>query len=160
MGISKFRCRVAEISIDKDEDVDLNGIQNLESKYDYIVVKIASNNAKAYRDIATLDYYFVENQISLLKKSTDFVIENGLVENIYNMIKVEQVQTKPELELVLNKMTPNMFKTDRIYLDSEFGPEYTLRRYKNWTRQNLKETLMFLEFFIMKGNCFLYSSSF
>ncbi len=131
-------CRVAEVSLERNEVIDKEAFRILESDYDYIVTKIPASMVNAYYNISQLGYYFVETQISLAKKYKDFTIEKNFVKNMLNRIDVKKVENKDDIERVLGLMTPNMFNTDRIYLDPYFGPEYSLKRYRNWTRSEFE----------------------
>ncbi len=148
-------CHVAEVGVERNEIIDKDAILEIEKDYDYIVVKIPSGMPLAYTSISELGYSFIESQISLNKKSKDFVIENNLVKRVYNGIRVEIIEKEKDLQRILSKMTPDMFSTDRIYLDPHFGSDYSLRRYRNWLQEEFKRGSMLSHtFYNDKEVCF------
>ncbi len=52
----------------------------------------------------------------------------------YNIIKKFVPKIKEEWEMVIKKITPGMFDTDRVSLDPYLGLEISCKRYQNWCR--------------------------
>lgn len=131
--------KVAEIAILKDEVLDIDYLKQLESDYQYLVVKTQPCCPKQYKILADAGYVFIENQISVAK----FTFDSDKLEDKYRnqiaCIKLEKIGSYNQLKVLLEKMTENMFTTDRIYLDEHFGPQLSLNRYKNWTKTEFEK---------------------
>ncbi len=76
----------------------------------------------------------METQINISKSYKSFNFEDRLVKQIYSHFTSLPVTSDEELEEVLERITSDMFSTDRIYLDSYFSHEKSSQRYINWIR--------------------------
>ena len=147
--IDNLGCRVAEVSVLATDMVDVNEIQKIESDYDYIVIKIESGNMHHTTLMTQLGYTLAETQMSLKKPYSEWHIQDDkLTSALLSQMKVEQIKSDEDLQELLSLMTDNMFSTDRIYLDSLFGPKYSARRYRNWTVSEFKKgALLYKHYF-------------
>lgn len=143
-------CRVAEISLsneDKVVDVDA-ALINVENNYDYIVVKMPTSSIPFHQLMNNRHYMFVENQITFQKRIEQLNIDSKLVQQYLKRTAVKRVECEEELHMLIDNLTPNMFSTDRIYLDPAFGPKYSLCRYRNWIISEYKRgTIVMLHYF-------------
>ena len=131
--LENIGCRVVEISVSAIETIDPDEIQSIESKYDYVVIKIESGNMRNNTLMTKLGYVLSETQLSLKKTIKEWHIqEDKLTSALLGQMKIERIQTEEELQELLLLITDDMFSTDRIYLDPVFGPKYSVRRYRNW----------------------------
>jgi len=145
--LANLDCRVAEISVNADEEIDKNAIHELESKYDYLVLKVQSG--KMLHNIIAADMGFVlaETQMEMVKNKRDWHLEDdALTKRLMEQLTVEPITTEEGLDELLSLITDDMFNTDRIYLDPEFGPKYSARRYKNWTRTEWERGTMLYKY--------------
>ncbi len=132
--------RVAEISFDGADVIDLESMRQLEKEYDYLVAKVQPCSYVQYRTLQELGYYFVESQITVRNqapmsvKNINFIVPSQSL-NTYMSIECKRANSNESIERLLANMTVGMFTTDRIYLDPAFGKEYSLRRYRNWIYQ-------------------------
>lgn len=148
--------KVAEISLssdDKVEDVDA-ALTEVEKSYDYIVVKMSTAEIALNQLMCRRNYMFMETQITYRKRLEDLKrqIENDKRVQLYlRNSEAKRVESEEELKELLDSMTQNMFHTDRIYLDPEFSPEYSLRRYKNWIASEYKRGTIIKMFYFRKA---------
>ncbi len=128
-------CRVAEISVSAGEAINKEKIQELESDYDYLVLKIPSGAMSHNIVAAQMGFTLAETQMEMAKHKKDWNFENDqLTKRLMEQLSVERITTEEDFEELMSLITDDMFSTDRIYLDPEFGPKYSVKRYKNWTR--------------------------
>lgn len=146
--LDNLGCRVAEISVNVNEIIDEDAIIALEQNHDYLVLKLESGNMRQTMAATRMGYAMVETQLSIQMAKKDWNMNSRLTQMIISQTEVEPITTKEELEDLLEKITDHMFSTDRIYLDPEFGPVYSARRYKNWTRTEFnKGALLYKHYF-------------
>ena len=123
-----------EIDIAPDETIDEAVLIDAMEGYDYIVVKIDpfhyQNNAFLTRN----GFIFMETQISITKRFSDFDFSNKLISLICKKVTFKEVTTNEGLNQVLESISPNMFTTDRIFLDPHYSEEKGFVRYKNWIK--------------------------
>ncbi len=128
---------VAEVVLSHSDISCIDNIVALEQQYNYIVVKVPMNMVEINFQLSNLGYTLIENQIRLSKNYNDFDFENKLIKRIYPHFDSISVVDENDLSDVISKITPNMFSTDRIYLDPHFGPRFSMRRYVNWMKHEL-----------------------
>ena len=127
-------CRVAEVSILSIEDMDAKVLRDLESTYDYIVLKVPIKDPVLYQVIEELGYHFFEAQLGMQADIESFAIpQDARTQAICIEYQPIKVQDRNEWQSLLNQMTRDMYTTDRIALDTQFGFDYSLRRYRNWS---------------------------
>ena len=139
-------CRVAEISIGAEDPFPTEVLSELETQFDYIVLKFAVNNFLHYQMAAKAQYVFIETQLSIKKKVADLKL-SPREEKLISYFSAKEVTSKVGLEKVIQKIDSNMFVTDRIYLDPLFGPEFSARRYQNWTRSAFEQGATLFRYF-------------
>ena len=133
--LANLDCRVVEIRVAADEVIDKIQIQELESKYDYLVLKVQAGAMKNNIVAAELGFELAETQMFLLKAKRDWHMDQDLLTSrLMQQLSVERITMEEDFEELMSLITEDMYSTDRIYLDPEFGPKYSERRYKNWTR--------------------------
>ena len=147
--LANLDCRVAEISVSADEVIDKNLILELEQKYDYLVLKNQSGVMINNMIAAELGFVLAETQLSLQKEYRAFSFEKDSMESrLIKQMSVEKIVKEEDFNELMSLMTEDMFSTDRIFLDPQFGPSYSTRRYKNWTRTEWERgSLLYKHFF-------------
>lgn len=139
-------CRVTEVTVDTDEIISEETLRELEGKYDYIVLKFPVACFQNYQIATNKQYTFVEAQLSIQKKMDSWNL-SPKDEKLLSRFSAVEVTDTAGMEEVLSKITEKMFTTDRIYLDLAFGPEYSARRYRNWTRTAFEQGAILHSFF-------------
>lgn len=124
--------RVVEISIDKEDILDVDELLEGINNYDYAVVRVPTNRVDVNIKLAELSFTFIECQYRISKSLQSFDFSNPLVKRIIPKIQFKEIRDRNDLEIILSQMTENMFSSDRITLDQNLGPKYGLRRYSNW----------------------------
>lgn len=146
-------CKVAEILLSNEDNVEEidAALKNVESEYDYVVVKMPTAAIPFQQLMCNRQYLFMETQITFRKLFEDLnrEIENNKAAKQYlKNSTAKRVETEEELQMLVDSMTPYMFSTDRVFLDSAFGPRYSLRRYRNWIISEYKRgTVVMLHYF-------------
>lgn len=130
-NLGKHTC---EISLSRDDVLDEDRIRQLCLQYEYIVVKIETVSVMHSIQLSNLGFSFAEALISIQKDFHNSTNPNHIVEFYKRNSSIELVENSKQLEDILMSITPNMFTTDRISLDPQFGSEYTLIRYRNWIK--------------------------
>lgn len=133
--LANLDCRVAEISVDADEKIDETVLMEVEQNCDYVVVKVESGLMHNQLILCNHGYALAETQLSMRKAKKDWNwVQDPFASRMMPLLSSERIVDEMALDELLTKITPGMFSTDRIYLDPAFGPEYGLRRYRNWIR--------------------------
>jgi len=143
---ANLECRVAEVTVSPEEILLLETIQSLEEQYDYIVLKLPVGDFSNYERAATARFAFIEAQLSIQKKMDSWNL-SPKDRKLLSLFSAVEVTDYAEMEVVLSKITDKMFTTDRISLDPVFGPEYSARRYRNWTRTAFEQGAILQRFF-------------
>ena len=125
---------VVEIILEKSDSISSLDFDDLEKRYDYLVLKVETNDADKYYELQSLGYTFIESQISISKKIDSFDLNDKLIKRILKYSSVQMITNEYELDKLLSIITEDMFCTDRIYIDKNFGPQWSFNRYKNWIR--------------------------
>ena len=147
--LANLDCRVAEISVKAGETIDKLQVKELESKYDYLVMKIQSGSMRNTIIAAELGFVLAETQLEIVKQKQDWHFDEDLfTARMMKQLSVERITTEDDFMELMSKITRDMYSTDRIYLDPKFGPKYSERRYKNWTRSEWERgALLYKHFF-------------
>jgi len=135
-----------EINIDSEED-NINKIREFEKEKqpEYIVLKIPTKYAKNFLQEIN-SYKFIETQFTLVKKLKYF----DKREDFSNRYALKKIDEENEINNLISFIDDDMFKTDRIALDKEFGVKVANRRYKNWIKNGqIKGNEIY---FLMKNN--------
>lgn len=131
--------KTVEITINEGDVFDKNEVLNVIKDYEYVVVKVPMNMPQFNYGLSQMGFTIIETQITISMKFKDFPWNDKLVNLIYPNYYSTKIETRDELEEVLGRMTPSMFKTDRIYLDPHFAHEQSCLRYKNWVRTEFEK---------------------
>lgn len=130
-NIGKHTC---EIIFNDKESLNKEDFNDKTNSFEYVVVKVPVNNPIINMGLADMGFLFIETQMNISKRYKDFPFEDRLVKQIYPLADIDYVQSSQEFEEIFNRITPNMFITDRIYIDPYFYKEASSQRYKNWLR--------------------------
>lgn len=140
--------RTCEVVVEKNDILDHAFFQDLDSKYEYQVIKVTPGNIKANYTLEDNGFHLIETQIELEMKYKDICLDDMLIKYIERDTSFLEVKENKELEEILERITPNMFVTDRIALDPLFGYDFSCKRYKNWMKTAfLNKTASFLKMF-------------
>lgn len=140
--------KTAEITVDKDDILDRDFLRELDSQYEYQVMKVTSGNIAANFLLEENGFHHIETQIALELKYSDFDWNDSLIKYIESDMAFLDVKTKEDLESIFERMTQEMFTSDRIAMDPYFGLDYSYKRYCNWMRSAFENQTAY--FFQMK----------
>lgn len=132
--ISNIGKKTCEVVVDEGDTIDDNLLSKLDTDYEYQVFKVAPNNIATNFFLGDKGFHFIETQIEIELKYKDFNFNDPLVKYLEPDIIFKDVIEKDEFEAIFNRMTPNMFISDRLAVDPYFGIEYSYKRYSNWMR--------------------------
>lgn len=132
--LENLGCRVAEVAVSSLDDFEASAICQIEKDYNYIVIKAESKDLSLYKKLGDLGYRFVETQISLQVSIQRFCItDNSILQCQMPFFQFKYIEDENVMRKALERMTNDMYSTDRISLDPLFGSDFGLRRYRNWS---------------------------
>jgi hypothetical protein len=140
--------RTCEITYDENETFEKELFVSKTRDFEYVVVKVPMNRPDLNIGMTEMGFTLIETQFDISKRFIDFNFEDRLVKRIYPHVTEQRIVSKEEFDNIMEKMTPNMFSTDRIYLDPHFDPECSYRRYANWMKKEFQnQTSLFTKIF-------------
>ncbi|TMV50784.1 GNAT family N-acetyltransferase [Paenibacillus mesophilus] len=101
-------------------------------KYDYIVAKVPIVEPSLLKNLQDIGFRFCETQLSLFKNLKKNLNIDNTILKMGEKLQLTYVSSKNELQDIIDNLRDDMFSTDRIALDHNFGIEISNRRYKNW----------------------------
>ena len=128
--------RTVEITVEEHDSFSVDLLGDVINGYDYLVVKVPMNKPSFNFGLSNMGFTCIENQMTVSKAYKDF--DFNKLSSLYNRTSYEVVNSEQSLNSVLMSITPGMFLTDRISLDSQFGLEIACCRYKNWLMAEYK----------------------
>ncbi len=140
--------RTVEVSVEANELIEENELEAIEQTYQYVVLKIAPGNMDMNILMSKRQYVFTESQFSIYKKLDSSLSLNENQQRIYKDFEMREVSSVSD---VISQLSLSMFRTDRIWIDPDFGPEYSLRRYSNWIKTDVQKMLSKLYSLIYQG---------
>lgn len=126
--------RTCEIVYENRDVFDASILNNSIENFEYVVVKVPMNHPKINVGLSEMGFVMIETQLSISKRFLEFNFEDRLIKHLYPHVSDQVVSTKEGLDEIIDKMTPDMFSTDRIYLDSHFSHDSSCKRYANWMK--------------------------
>lgn len=130
---------VAEISVESTDVFDDAFFNKINCSYQYVVVKVPMTMPLFNFGLTSMGYTMIETQINISKRYKDFDFDDRLVRIVYPHASTKRIYSKEELEEIISQITPDMFSTDRIYLDPNFPHEASSNRYINWLRSDFEK---------------------
>ena len=126
--------KTVEISISPKDFFNEEDIVKIEDEYEYVVIKVPMNHPKYNFGLTKLGYTLIETQLGISKTYKTFDFNDRFIKRLITQISESVIDSEEDLEEILSKITPDMFTTDRIYLDDHFSSDSSCNRYKNWMR--------------------------
>lgn len=121
-----------EITIDSDGKLSKDVLSEQINSHDYIVVKVPVGMTHVNFELSLLGFTMIETQIDISKSYKKFNFNDRLVKNVYPHASSVVVNSYEDIRDIVSRITPNMFSTDRIYVDNSFLPGSSAKRYINW----------------------------
>ena len=132
--ITNIGKRTCEVLIEENDKVDVELLNELNGKYEYQVIKVTPANVEANIFLSKNGFYLIETQVELELKYKDFNFDDSLVKFIESGVSFSDITEKKDFETIFDRMTPEMFNSDRLALDPYFGLDFSYKRYCNWMR--------------------------
>lgn len=143
--------KTIEVVVSRDDKYNVAELQKVISDFEYIVVKVPMNMTDFNYGLSTLGFSLVETQMNISKRYKDFPFDDRLVKQVYPKAFLRRIEKQQELDDIIERMTPNMFSTDRIYLDSHFSKGQSCIRYQNWIRSEFEQGASVITEIIYEG---------
>lgn len=132
-----LNCDSYEINIEKE---DLNDIKNLISniqnnmilKNSYVVIKVPIANLELVHNLEEIGFRFMETQFEMQKNIKKYETPNLIKRLNSTVTTIIEKRNKENWEKIIQKMSQDMYSTDRIYLDPKLPQETSQKRYSNW----------------------------
>lgn len=126
--------RVCEVRVDPGDVFNVSEIESRTANFEYIVIKVPMCKIDFNIGLGKIGYSIVETQINISQKYEMFNFEDRLSKFMLKHSDEVIIKTEKELNDILRRVTPDMFSSDRIYLDSHFPNGTSMRRYLNWIK--------------------------
>lgn len=150
--------RTVQLNYTKDDIYNQEEVCKAVKGYQYLVAKVPADNISCLLGLQGDGFKMIETQITYSKRIKDFDFNDRLLRMFKGKVSFKQAKNTEQLISILERMTPNMFSTDRIHLDPTFGPEVGLHRYRNWMTNEFKRGTILYEF-IFEGKPVGFSTS-
>ncbi len=131
-------CNSVEISIERNDKFKIEDFHFIKD-YNYVVAKVPVNKLDFNFGLSDLGFSIVELQMDMYASLKTFNFEEKNIQRIIPYLSFKEVCTPDGVNSLLSKITPGMFSTDRISLDTKFGYEIGCIRYKNWIRDEFEK---------------------
>lgn len=102
---------------------------------EHVVVKVPAARIDQIHFLEEKGFRFVEAQCSLSRETAAPFPKPAVVESIARLASRRKIGSLAELQPVLQRIKANLFSTDRISLDPQFGPQLAANRYCRWMSQ-------------------------
>ncbi len=146
-------CDAYEIFIErsdlKDFDATLQDIRAQDFSGAYVTLKMPVGDLKALHSLEDNGFRFMETQINLELYLKDFKMPAILTPLLRSLKYEELIKSHESWERIINRITPDLFTTDRIFLDPLLNKGTSCIRYQNWmrdlaTKENSKLFLLYM----------------
>lgn len=124
--------RVVEIIIEKGDSINDFDVDDISAGKDYVVVKVPTDMTDYNWFLGSKGFVMIETQLGLSKKIKDLDINDRYLKRLLPKVSYEIVTSEKQLNIILDRITPTMFVTDRISLDPTYGVEIGCKRYKKY----------------------------
>lgn len=129
-------CDAYEITLDRKDlknfDAVLDEIHTQDFAGAYVTLKMPVGDLKALHALEDDGFRFMETQFHIGRDLRNYETPEMLKRYQNLLTRTEVPKIASEWRKVVDLITPDMFTTDRIYLDPQLKPEMSCIRYKNW----------------------------
>lgn len=130
-------CTVFEVEIEKNDIFSSDFLQDVPS-CDYLVVKVPVGLTAFNWYLGKQRFTCAETQIKYSKHINDFDFDDRFIRKMLPRVTYRVVDRLAEAGEILERITPDMFRTDRISMDPSFGPQMGCQRYCNYLRNSIR----------------------
>lgn len=147
-------CDAYEITLDRKDlknfDAVLDEIHTQDFAGAYVTLKMPVGDLKALHALEDDGFRFMETQFHIGRDLRNYETPEMLKRYQNLLTRTEVPKIASEWQKVVDLITPDMFTTDRIYLDPQLKPEMSCTRYKNWVMDLVEKP---------EAHLFLYNDS-
>lgn len=119
-----------EVRISSEDVFNSNDFIGIDCEY--LVVKVPAGKVDYRLGLPKIGFAQIESQFYISKSFSNYDFDDPIIRSFNKKTSFCVIESKDQLQMILESMTPMMFSTDRICLDPQFGPKVGLRRYRNW----------------------------
>lgn len=126
--------KTVQLNYSLHDEYNVDEVKSAIDGYQYIVAKVPCGNINCLLGLQGDGFRAIETQIRLSKDIGSFrdVIEN--YKDVLRKVSFRKVNGDSDFEDMLSCVDDNMFSTDRVTLDPNFGPHIGHNRYIGWMR--------------------------
>ncbi len=126
-----------EILLETGDIDECMAIEETMQHFDYVVVKVPMNMIAYNIGLGRLGFSLMEVQMNVSSKVKGY--DWSRINLDMEEVKFEIVTNTTGLNEILDHISDDMFSTDRITLDTYFGPQIGHARYSNWIISDFKK---------------------
>ncbi len=121
---------VWEVTVNKyAKNSELDSIFTLNGGLVY--VKVHHSNFNVIKKLSSEHFTYIENQFTIQKKLQNIFIPELFTKTL-RFLETEVITSIKESEVIFNEIDKDLFTSDRIAIDENFGIKASNFRYKNW----------------------------
>lgn len=125
-----------EVSLDKKDCGDIGGViaqlGDLRFRGAYVTLKMPVGELAAFHELEDYGFRFLETQLGMRYDLTKYSTPEAIRKFVEPVSIREVPHDRSQWEAVVGRISPDLFRTDRISLDPAFGPDVGCQRYRNW----------------------------
>lgn len=130
--------KTCEIKLDASELLPkLEEFTDLCSDYEYQIVKARDRDIRLYKQLSEYGFYLTETQIEVSFDKKGFDKMGHIAKKYIDRITLSYCEDDASVQSTINKITDNLFFTDRIALDPSFNIAIANQRYRNWIKNTI-----------------------
>lgn len=129
--------KTIEVKIEEKDSFSEDEFAISKKDASYIVIKVPVNKPDFLIGLSKIGFTFIEAQYQVSKKIKEFDFNDRFIKSLLPKISFSRILSETQLEELISNITPNMFCTDRIYIDPFFKKGASCKRYTNWLRNEL-----------------------
>ena len=131
-------CDAYEIQIERKDLKNFSSMMSELKKQDfsgaYVTVKMPVGNLEALHALEDDGFRFMETQYKIKNKIAYYQHPRGFMSVLKDVELETIIKKEDQWEKFILKLTPELFTTDRIYLDPVLNINMSAMRYQNWMR--------------------------
>lgn len=142
--------KTCEIEFGQDDSYQLYLDANIESSYDFSVIKIPVGNLKLVHQMEDSGYRYLENQMVISFDVDQLGDINPKWQRFLDGFSYSLITDRDQINSILKEVGDGMFEYDRFTLDPFWGSRVSSKRYVNWIKDMYEKENT--GFFVMRKN--------
>ena len=120
-----------EITFSDNEPINEDCFISAVGDYEYVVCKVPVGDVNVNHTLNKFGFCFIESSFEL-GCDVEKINLNPLLKRLDRDVDYVQIITEEDLNILKNNFEKGIVKTDRIALDTNFGVQYSSKRFYNW----------------------------